>query len=271
MGFLGYFKRRSNVRLDAFWQNRIEIVTKAPDNNLIKHVPDAGKVKGDVQIMHNGVKIHVGSYYGDGATVLLNRNRGVHEPQEEKAFAEILSYLEPNSVMLELGSFWAFYSITFQKNVKLGINYLIEPDRHALLSGMHNFKLNGCSGKFFNYSVSDYSLVVDNEVETITVDEFLKRNNIKSLSILHSDIQGYELKMLRGASNSLKAAVVNFIFISTHSNELHEECKHFLMENNYLILCDANLDQSFSEDGVIVAKHNLVAGPEKIDIALRND
>ena len=41
--------------------------------------------------MHNGLKIHLGSYYGpEGATQLII-NKGVHEPQEEYVFQEVKS------------------------------------------------------------------------------------------------------------------------------------------------------------------------------------
>ena len=142
MGMTGYFKRRITSPIEDEWVSRINTVILSPDNQCIKRVIDAGEIKGDTQIMHNGIKIHAGSYYGDGNTILLYRNQGVHEPQEEKVFEEIIGLLPPNSVMLELGAFWAFYSMSFQQKVHKGINYLIEPDPHALLSGKNNFRLN---------------------------------------------------------------------------------------------------------------------------------
>ena len=53
--------------------------------------------------------------------------------------------------------------------------------------------------------------------------------------LLHSDIQGYELEMLSGASNSLAAGKINYIFISTHSDELHEQCINEISKYNYEI------------------------------------
>lgn len=219
--------------------------------------------------MHNGIKIHVGSYYGDGNTVLIHKNRGVHEPQEEKVFEEITKQLPPNSVMLELGAFWGFYSMSFQKNVREAVNYLIEPDAHALLSGVNNFKLNKFRGNFFNYYVSD--IIETGKIPTITIDRFLEINKISKLTILHSDIQGFELKMLIGASRHLKEGNIAYLFISTHSNELHNDCVRFLKRCDYQILCEANLDESYSWDGLIVAKHKDVVGPETLNISKRTD
>src|SRR6185369_1534869 len=83
---VGAYKKKIDLKQDEFWENRINVVLQSPDNEGFERVSDAGKIQGDVQIMHNGIKVHVGSYYGDGNTSLLYRNRGVHEPQEEKAF-----------------------------------------------------------------------------------------------------------------------------------------------------------------------------------------
>lgn len=269
LGMIGYFKKKISSPIEDIWVSRINTVLLSPDNQLIERVNGAGDIKGDIQIMHNGLKIHVGSYYGDGNTVLLNRNKGVHEPQEEKVFEEIIKLLGPHSVMLELGAFWGFYSMSFQQKVDGGINYLIEPDPHALLSGKNNFKLNNLKGNFFNYYISDS--VVNGEVPTTTIDFFLNANGISRLNILHSDIQGFELKMLMGASQHLKEGKIDYLFISTHSNELHRECKTYLHDLGYQILCDADLDETFSWDGLIVAKHKNLAGPDNLVISKRTN
>jgi hypothetical protein len=265
LALTGYFKRKAASDIEDAWTGRIGTVMLSPDNQSIERVSNAGKIKGDVQIMHNGIKIHVGSYYGDGNTVLLSKNKGVHEPQEEKVFEEIIKLLPHDATMLELGAFWGFYSMSFQQKVKDGINYLIEPDPHALLSGKNNFKLNALTGHFFNYYISD----VDSpgEVATVTIDRFLDENKIMRLDILHSDIQGFELKMLKGASKHLRQAKIDYIFISTHSNELHTDCINHLKNYDYQILCEANLDETYSWDGLIVAKHKNVQGPTVVPIS----
>ena len=63
--------------------------------------------------MHNGVLVQRGSYYGETATVLLELNRGVHEPQEERIFQEVLPYIPAGGSILELGAYWGFHSIWF--------------------------------------------------------------------------------------------------------------------------------------------------------------
>jgi hypothetical protein len=263
----GYFKRRGQAPIEEFWKDRINIVLDAPDNKNISRVQNAGQIIRDIQVMHNGILIHVGSYYGDGNTILLLKNKGVHEPQEERAFEEILNFIPTGATMLELGSFWAFYSLSFLQKVKHGKSYLIEPDMHALVSGKNNFRLNNLKGSFFNYYISDHEVV--GKIPAITVDAFLLKAGITHLNILHSDIQGLELKMLLGATQSLKGQLIDYFFISTHSNDLHESCKSILREFDYLILCDANLDETYSWDGLIVAKHRSVNGPSLLEINKR--
>ena len=101
--------------MDEFWKNRIDLVLLSPDNEKIHRVANAGKVMKDTQVMHNGIKIHVGSYYGNANTVLLYKHKDVHEPQEERIFNEVIGFLPPEAVMLELGAFWVFYSMVLEK------------------------------------------------------------------------------------------------------------------------------------------------------------
>lgn len=264
---MGFFKKKIHSKVDEFWKNRIDLVLRSPDNEKIYRVANAGKVMKDTQVMHNGIKIHVGSYYGDANTVLLYKNKGVHEPQEERVFNDVLGLLPPTAVMLELGAFWGFYSMAFQQKIAAGKNYLIEPDPHALLSGKHNFRLNNFKGFFFNYFISDKPS--GGTVPSISVDRFLNDEKIERLHLLHSDIQGFELLMLKGAVDHLASAKIDFIFISTHSNELHTMCKEFLEKLDYVILCDADLSETYSWDGLIVAKHSTVPGPVKLEISKR--
>jgi hypothetical protein len=73
------FDRAVARRFERLWEQRHRDVTGCSDNAFIPRVPNAGAVEpgpgGPVQVMHNGVKIRVGSYYGDEVTRILGRNR----------------------------------------------------------------------------------------------------------------------------------------------------------------------------------------------------
>src|SRR6188768_3969444 len=130
------FRRKySSFKMSDYWQDRIDKVLECPDNRLIPKVEQAGKIIGDIQLMHNGIKINFGSYYGMEMVRLLELNSGIHEPQEERVFAEVLKKIPDNATMIELGSYWSFYSMWFQNEVKGAKNYMIEPDYFCYLSG----------------------------------------------------------------------------------------------------------------------------------------
>ena len=55
--------------------------------------------------------------------------------------------------MIELGSFWAYYSMWFAKTHPGGRNLMIEPDASNLQVGQRNFALNGLVGEFMQGSI----------------------------------------------------------------------------------------------------------------------
>ena len=129
-------------------------------------------------------------------------------------------------------------------------------------------ELNHLSGTFDQGFISDQTQL-NHSIPLYSVDHLIKKHSIPHLNILHSDIQGFELKMLDGCATALHDGAIDYFFISTHSNDLHSQCIERLRSFNYNILCDANLDESFSVDGLIVAKRNGVVGSEKIEISKR--
>ena len=261
-----FHSRFPKYKLTSYWQQRISTVKASDDNQRLTQVPDAGKVFKDHQLLHNGLKITLGSYYDYGNTHLLIENKGVHEPQEEYAFAEILPFIPAKGTMMELGSYWAFYSMWFSSQIPNAQNLMIEPDPHKMNFGKLNFKLNRLSGTFDLGFIADQNNLKPN-IPYYSVDYLMKKHDIKHLNILHSDIQGFELKMLEGSKAAMQNQKIDFFFISTHSNELHGACMEKLKSNQYQILCDANLDESFSVDGLIVAKRLGARGPEQINIS----
>lgn len=243
--------------LSDYWKKRIDKVCAAEINQLIERVPNAGTIEYGYQVMHNGLKVRIGSYYGygesfDATHLMLQMNKGVHEPEEEYYFKEVLRRLSDNAVMIELGAYWSYYSMWFNSEIEGAKNYMIEPDARSLYSGKQNFSLNGLQGNFFQYFIghmSDESTMPF----TVSIDDFLARQQINKVDILHCDIQGYELDMLAGAVNALSKKSVEYIFISTHSQDLHRDCLDFLKGYDYYIYTEIDLESISSFDGLIVA------------------
>lgn len=262
-----------SLPLDQELKRRVLMTIGCNDCNYIYKVEHAGEIFTDqdysYQLMHNGLKIIEGGYHGRGITEIIRLLRGHHEPQEEKAFYEILKHIREGSTMIELGSHWSYYSMWFKKEVSNAINYMIEPDPKNIEVGKENFRINNMRGIFFCASVGGMSTPPrpfecesDNQIRMIpqiSVDDFVKDNNIDNVEMLFADIQGYELQMLEGAIKSILNRKIRFLFLSTHhhliSNDpiIHHKCIEFLKKYGAHIIVSHTVAESFSGDGLIVA------------------
>lgn len=263
-----YDKKYLNAALEDVWEDRIKDVIDSTDNKLIDRHLDAGKVKNGKQTMHNGIVITLGGYYGEAITQMLHRNKGVHEPQEEYAFAEVLKKIRQGATMVELGSYWSFYSIWFNKTILNPKNFLVEPEKANMLYGINNFKLNNVKGNFTKAFVGKEA-GMNNGTPIICVDDFVADNKIELIDILHSDIQGFEYDMLLGASKTIKENKIGYFFISTHGNKVHYECIEFLKMHNFIILCSCDEFDTYSLDGLIVARYKTYSGIDSLNISLK--
>ena len=259
--------RKGVDSLTPEWEERIEDALSCKDNDDIPRHPDAGLIQGKWITMHNGVVVSAMGYYGAYMMNLLIRNKGVHEPQEEKAFELVIPHLPTDGTMLELGAYWAFYSLTFKKGSRERKCFMVEPEQRNILCGKANFTKNGYTGDFTRAYVGGEPAMSPDGIPIIAVDDFCRHKQIDHLDILHADIQGFELEMLEGARDMLSRKAISYAFISTHSDELHEQCIENLQQHDYLIVCDACMKNTYSVDGLIVAKLADAPGPDHIDIA----
>lgn len=223
--------------------SRFRDIISDPNNLFIERVEEAGTISDGVITLHNGTKLHA-NYYGDFIKV-LNFNYGVHEPSEERAFSKVLKVLRDNPVMVELGSYWAMYSIWFSGAKKNSKAFCIEPDINNLNLGINNFKLNNLQADFTQ------GIITKNGINLL---DFFNEKNISYIDILHSDIQGSELYMLYSIQKYLIDLKIRYLFISTHDNYVHYSCIDFLGSVGYKILCSCDYDnESFQYDGFILA------------------
>jgi hypothetical protein len=232
---------------------RFREIVSDPINLLIERVPQAGFVEDHLVCLHNGNRVHYsGEYaYYQGFSDILVINRGVHEPVEEFAFQECLKKLPSRPAMLELGAYWAHYSMWLKKMRPDAAVTMVEPDAANLRVGLSNFKLNGFEGEFTQ------ALVGNGHFE---VDAFLAKKGLSHLDILHSDIQGFELEMLDGARKSLAAGKIDYLFVSTHSQDLHNAIVNRLKSLGYRIELSSDFEvQTTSYDGLAFASSPSVA------------
>jgi len=226
---------------------RFREILSDPINLFIDRVSNAGIVKNDLVYLHNGNKVPISgdlSYYGSFSDILII-NRGVHEPLEEYVFQEVLKTLPSSVNMIELGSYWGHYSMWLKKTKPESTVYLVEPDKHNMLVGQNNFEINGFTGDFIQGFVGKGEFMLD---------PFLSKKNINKVNLLHVDIQGYEVEMLKDASHSFFHKIIDYVFISTHSQLIHEEIVSQLESFQYRIEINSDFDnETTSFDGLVFA------------------
>jgi hypothetical protein len=262
--------RAAHRRKVREWDQRVADVLACPDRTALPSVPDAGQVSGDVQIMHNGLRIGKDCYYRWRGTRMLAATGGIHEPQEERVFAEVLKFIPPGGVMIELGAYWGFYSMWFAQKVTKARCLLVEPVGINLDLGRANFRLNGLDGEFVRAKVGAASARPSwPSVATVCVDDLVAERGLERVDILHCDIQGFEGEMLKGAERTLSARKVRFAFISTHGDAVHAQCRAVLLAHGFDLIAEADMSGSYSFDGILVGQLRGTEGPGPVAISQR--
>ncbi len=272
---------------------RAAMTIACADANDIPRVANAGQsleVSGtSVQVMHNGLYVKKNGYQGEWQAQTIEALKGVHEPQEEKVFYEVLKRISPNGVMIELGSWWSYYSMWFLNEVKRGKAICCEPDPTNMELGKANAELNkfkvgeditfyhcasgSADGKFVTFENEDKS---KNRVQIRTVDSIVSEQKLKKVDILHLDIQGAELGALKGAVETIKKGGLRFLFVSTHHYSisadptLHQKCLDFIKKHGGNIVAAHTVLESCSGDGLIVASFDPRDKDFKVEISLQH-
>ena len=226
---------------------RFREIVSDPLNVLIERDPRAGIVENGLVWLHNGNRVPVegrDAYYGRFSDVLVI-NRGVHEPLEEYVFQEVLRVMPDEPTMLELGAYWGHYSMWMKRRRPRSQVFMVEPEGGNLEAGRTNFARHGYEGTFIQ------ALVGKGQFE---VDRFMSEHGYPRLNILHSDIQGFEIEMLNGAAESFSRCLIDYAFISTHSQDLHDKVLTELTAAGMRIEASSGFDfETTSYDGFVIA------------------
>lgn len=251
---------------------RITLTISCRDAESIPKVPNAGAVEiiggRPVQIMHNGLKVAYGGYHGDWMGAVIHGLRGHHEPQEERAFYEILRYCRPKTCILELGAFWAYYSLWYLRSIPFSEAYCLEPDASHIEIGRENMRLNGLELQFVHACVGNPHVAqqafVTESGESVVMPQhngpsLMTHFGLDRIEVLHADIQGAEVGLLESCAPLFAAGQIRFVVISTHhasmsgSVSTHADCLELVKRNGGHIVCEHDIDESYSGDGLIVA------------------
>lgn len=266
-------------------RQRIEMTVSCHDAEQLPRHPDAGRIistpEGTIQVMHSGVKVRAYGYYGAWMAEIIERLRGVHEPQEELVFDSVLKRIGEvatprQPVMVELGSFWAYYSLWFRQQFPGSKTILLEPDPVYLEVGKENFRINGEHGEFVHGLVSGHrdlsspqAFVTESSQETLllpsySLEDLLAMHGLKRADVVLADIQGAETLLLENSREILSSGTVRFLIVSTHDMSIsgdpltHQKALKVIEESGGHVIAEHSVSESFSGDGLIVASFHEV-------------
>lgn len=284
------YNERTLWRKDA--EGRIAMTIACNDTQSIPKVKNAGKILkkdgAEIQIMHNGVQVLAGGYHGAWMQSIIEVLKGHHEPQEERVFYEILKKIPDSANMIELGAFWAFYSLWFHKEKKKALNICCEPDPTNLEIGEKNAGLNNFGNIHFLDVASGekdgrrVKIVMDSDpsvvrkVKVRSIDSLVNEYKLNKLDLLHMDIQGVELDALHGATKTITSGKLRFLIVSTHHYFFskdpltHRKCLDFIREHGGHIISSHTVLESFSGDGLIAASFWAEDKDMTIDVQLNH-
>ena len=262
------------VPIGAPAEERIAMATHCRDSDIVPKVAGAGQLTigpdgTKMQIMHNGLLVLAGGYHGEWMQRLITLCSGHHEPQEERAFHEVVRSLAFDATMIELGRFWSYYTLWFLKGEPRRRAVVLEPDPAHLKVGKTNSRLNRLRPTFVHGFVGATSRppspfeTEDSgrmDVPCFSVPDLMTANGIDILDLLHCDVQGAEFDTLRGCEGIFRDGRVTWVFVSTHVYHIsgdpltHQRCLAVLKNAGATIVAEHDVHESFSGDGLILAK-----------------
>lgn len=263
------------AHLDDEAARRVRLTVAVDDCDALPKVPDAGEVVQrdgrQVQVMHNGVVVEAGGYFGDWMAEIVRCLRGHHEPQEELVFARVLEHLRATGLtaprVVELGAFWAYYSLWALQEFPDAQVVLLEPDPANLELGKRNLALNGRTatvvhgvmgrepGATQEFGNLDGSVT---QVRQYDLEGLLQETGLDRVDLLLCDVQGGEQFLFTQAGALLRSGRVRFAVVSTHHHSIsgdaltHQRLLRELVQLGAHVVVEHTVGESCSGDGLIV-------------------
>lgn len=222
--------------------------------------------------MHDGTLVVAGGYHGRWMTEVIRDLRGHHEPQEEAVFHQIVQRLRADTdqpVMVELGAFWAYYTLWLKRAIPGARCLIVEPDPAGLQLGLRNAALNRVEVEALQAAVGAGELESVSfrcepggqtvQVPVVSVPGLFQAYGLDRIDLLHCDTQGAELAMLEGAEEPLRNRRIRFIVVSTHDESIsgdgqtHQRCLQILRGHGAHLIAEHSVEESASGDGLIAA------------------
>lgn len=262
--------------LDPAVIRRVELTVSCEDADWIPKVPaagESGKV-GDqpVQIMHDGLLVELGCYFGPWMDEIIYALRGHHEPQEEAVFHAVVKRLRQageSGLMIEFGSYWTYYGMWFARSMPAARVIALEPDPAFLDVGRRNAALNGLTDRieFVEGVVAAtpgerVQFVAESDgrergIPAYDLDSLMASFDVQHVDLILADIQGAETVLLERAEGSLRAGRARFLIVSTHHHSIsgsartHQDALELLRAAGAHVIAEHTVSESFSGDGLI--------------------
>lgn len=275
------------AEIAADHERRVRLTLSCRDTDRLPKVDGAGEVLTlddgtQVQRMHNGLLVLEGGYLGEWTTRIISGLEGHHEPQEEVAFHAILERVaatQPEPVMIELGAYWAYYTMWFLRRTG-GRAVGIEPDPEYRAVGLRNLEINGLTATILPGAVAaepggtvEFPAESTGEQVSVpgyTLESLMDETDVARVDVVLADIQGFEAPLLAGIDALVAAGRIRFMVISTHHRTIsgrattHQEALARVVELGGHVLVEHTVGESYSGDGLIVVSFD----PQDRDLVL---
>jgi FkbM family methyltransferase len=262
------------------------------DSDSLPRVADAGAlVERDgvkLQVMHNGLLIEEGGYFGRWMTEIIRSARGVHEPQEEVVFDRVIRELVKTGgtpTMIEFGSNWTYYGMWFAKSLPEGRVVAMEPDPDSFELGRRNARINhledrihfvrGAVGADVGAALTLNADVDGREYEVPQYDlaSLMAESGLDRVDLILVDIQGAETVLLQRALADFAAGRVRFAIISTHHHSIsgdpltHQNALALLRDAGAHVIAEHTVSESYSGDGLIAVSFDQRDGDVTVPVS----
>jgi FkbM family methyltransferase len=244
-----------------------------------------------VHTFDNGVRVYEDQLLEEQRQRYAKRN--VHEAEEEEIFIELIRGLPADGCFVDVGAAIGYYLILarqlspgltihgveplqrhrdfLRQNLELNglkiADFVIHPEGLTSSEGRAAFDDRGYSSRLAGVSwnarwkwlLEKMRLRRKNErvltIPTITLDTLVRRIG-RPIDLLQMDVQGLEVEVLKGATESLKTGAIRTFLIGTHGRArgltMHEDCCELLCANGYTIKVDLP-DPKDQPDGILAA------------------